>query len=229
MHAHGALALLVSSGACFRIRTDDGANIACRSALIAAGFKHKLITDGEPVASCHIELGSELAVKLRQAYLSQTDIVTDLTFMHERTTPIYEDFKNGSFQRIFGNKLDRVRGSMDPRIQTSLELMSQKTMMEFGWSNQKSKHFLTEGDALSDSRFRHLFREETGISPGYYRQWLQMRDFMRTIDQAPSLTLHALAHGFYDSSHFSNSYRKLLGLSPGRVIRNLASVERAQH
>jgi len=79
---------------------------------------------------------------------------------------------------------------------------------------------------LSESRFSHLFTAEMGVPFRQYRSWLQARTFVRTLPRHRTLTTHALETGFYDSSHLSNSFQKLIGLSPRVILANYPDVSR---
>jgi len=70
---------------------------------------------------------------------------------------------------------------------------------------------------LSDSRLRHLFTAETGISPRTYMRKLRLaaaKDLLRsslfTIDQI------AMKVGWRDRSHFERRFKQLYGMTPAQ-------------
>jgi AraC-like DNA-binding protein len=68
--------------------------------------------------------------------------------------------------------------------------------------------------ALSPSRFRHLFVQETGISFRAYVLWLRLNVAVEHAMAGGSWTDAAHEAGFADSAHLNRTFRRMLGLSP---------------
>nr|WP_246849462.1 helix-turn-helix transcriptional regulator [Rubellimicrobium arenae] len=65
---------------------------------------------------------------------------------------------------------------------------------------------------LSESRFSHLFAEETGLP---FRSWVLWRRMMRAMQArgaGASLTDAAHLAGFSDSAHFSRTFMRMFGV-----------------
>ncbi len=75
---------------------------------------------------------------------------------------------------------------------------------------------------LSPKHFARAFRQSTGMPP---HRWLIQRRIdrakalLRTTDT--TLVEIALACGFADQSHFTASFRKLVGLTPGSLRQEM--------
>jgi transcriptional regulator GlxA family with amidase domain len=68
---------------------------------------------------------------------------------------------------------------------------------------------------LSRSRFAHLFREQTGVSPGRYLRDLRLarsRELLETTLLSVKEVMAAV--GFNDPSHFSRDFSTAFGVSP---------------
>ncbi|MFQ5570178.1 MAG: helix-turn-helix transcriptional regulator [Rhodothermales bacterium] len=80
---------------------------------------------------------------------------------------------------------------------------------------------LSERARLSKYHFARLFRDETGMTPWAYVLDTRLRKARALLDHAPHLSLAeiALLAGFYDQSHFTNTFKKAEGLTPGRYRR----------
>ncbi|MCA3451239.1 MAG: helix-turn-helix transcriptional regulator [Rhodobacter sp.] len=74
------------------------------------------------------------------------------------------------------------------------------------------------GAGLSASRLLRLFRHETGVTFRAFRMWTRARRFLDQAAGPASLTAVALGLGYPDSSHFSNSIRRIFGMGPS-VLR----------
>lgn len=71
--------------------------------------------------------------------------------------------------------------------------------------------------ALSPSRFRHLFVEETGTSFRAYLLWLRINVAVDAAMAGASWTEAAHAAGFADSSHLTRTHRRMFGIEPTAI------------
>ncbi len=72
---------------------------------------------------------------------------------------------------------------------------------------------------LSASRFRHLFRDETGITFSGYRLWLKTQRAIARLSHHPDLARAALEGGFADQAHFSRIFRQSFGMRPSQFAK----------
>ena len=73
---------------------------------------------------------------------------------------------------------------------------------------------------LSPSRFTHLFREETGMSPTQFLQALRMEQARQLLDDTPlSVRMVMILVGSRDPSHFAKQFRRRFGLAPREYRR----------
>jgi AraC-like DNA-binding protein len=77
---------------------------------------------------------------------------------------------------------------------------------------------------LSESRFRHLFKIETGVTYRRYRVWLAMGIAFRALSSGASLTNAAMDAGFASSAHFSSTFHEMFGITPSQLVRQRAMV-----
>ncbi len=73
---------------------------------------------------------------------------------------------------------------------------------------------------LSESRFLHLFKQETGLTYRRMVLWFRLAAAFRDYPRFKNLT--ALAHhcGFVDSTHFARAFKAAFGISPGKLLKN---------
>ena len=72
---------------------------------------------------------------------------------------------------------------------------------------------------LSNSRFLHLFKQETGCSYRAYRAWKRARMLLSVINRPQNLARLAQDIGYPDSAHFSHSIRRYFGICPKDILR----------
>jgi transcriptional regulator GlxA family with amidase domain len=79
---------------------------------------------------------------------------------------------------------------------------------------------------LSVSRFRHLFKTETGTSVGRYLKNLRLQEAKELIETTSLSIKQIMAKvGIKDKSNFARDFRKAYGLSPVQYRRNVQREE----
>lgn len=71
---------------------------------------------------------------------------------------------------------------------------------------------------LSASRFRHRFRQVTGVPFKRYRLWRRMAVVATVLADGRSLTRAAHDAGFASSAHLSTAFREMFGIPPSKVV-----------
>ena len=105
---------------------------------------------------------------------------------------------------------------MDPRVRQTIDLLSEDLSRNFDFKA------LAASVNLSPSRLRHLFKDETGLTPAQYLKRLRLirakelfeRSFLRLKEVMPLV-------GINDESHFVRDFKQAHGLPP-RLYRSTA-------
>jgi len=71
---------------------------------------------------------------------------------------------------------------------------------------------------LSVPRLVQLFKQQTGVPMRRFRLWHRLYVTAVKMGKGESLTQAAISAGFTDSSHFSHTFRDMLGMSPTAVF-----------
>lgn len=106
---------------------------------------------------------------------------------------------------------------MDDRIDHAKAFLDQE------FARQITLESLAASANLSASRFRHLFKRDTGLAPIKYLSSVRMRRAQALL-QTTTATVKSIASavGYRDQSHFVRDFEKDTGLSPSR-FRNRVS------
>jgi AraC-like DNA-binding protein len=225
LHSMGSTAINVGLYQPFQIRTENGSYKACRCAVIPAGCKHEINAGGNIVASLIIEKNSP-----EYAVLKNYDQFTAL-----QITRLMDSRWITCFQKIYEEKptkceIDRlvklllpadtsITAQIDPRIDSVMHTIQQNP------GNNSSQELLAASVALSCSRFRHLFREQSDVPYRRYRMWRRVVSAMNALHKIDSLTHAAMQAGFSDAAHFNRCFRDSLGVNPSLVFRNIDRFE----
>ncbi len=103
-----------------------------------------------------------------------------------------------------------VEHSMDVRIQKSI---AQTNLDDF------SLRKLANDANLSVSRFRHLFKEETGVAFLDFKLWLKVKKAVHYMAEQSDLGTAAYDGGFADQAHFSRVFRRSFGMNPSEFTK----------
>lgn len=102
---------------------------------------------------------------------------------------------------------------IDERIIQTLATMGQEEIEDLNLKELSSNIF------LSESRFQHLFKDNTGISLSKYLLWFKTIKAVKRVFLGDNLTQAALNSGFSDSAHFTRTFKKIVGLTPKVISR----------
>jgi len=220
LHRYGATILLVGLSGPFLIRLKGTQWLAYRACIVPAGLSHEIHVPEGPLAKLFIELGShdhfcfseKFSYNQHIAKVDHHPLIQNLSAIYDHNIDLEEAAKK--VDEVIG--YDKRNGfAFDARIKTSLQTIQSDL------TQNNSEVFLANQVDLSPSRFRHLFKEQLGISHRQFRTWKRLIGAVREIHKTDRLTSAALEVGFSDQSHFTNHYKKTFGVKPSEVFRNL--------
>lgn len=117
------------------------------------------------------------------------------------------------FQRFL---LDTITASrLDSRVPVSAEIRMVTELIKSEITVFHTMKILARTACLSESRFKHRFREEIGTSPADYQMRCKIDLASRMLlDESESIINTASYLGFSSSQYFSTVFRRYMGLSP---------------
>lgn len=78
--------------------------------------------------------------------------------------------------------------------------------------------------SLSQFHFCRVFRQAVGLSPGVYQTQLRIAQAKRLLVKGLPASEVAATTGFYDQSHLSWHFKRLVGVTPGRYTQKSARI-----
>lgn len=217
LHCHGAPVLFIGLSGSIELRV-AGLTEQVTSALIDANTPHIVDCQGEDVAVLYIESDTFNGSVLRHHYFSFKPYAFELTNPNVRQKRNQRHILSGNINSILRQPLDFRAINMDGRVKACMRHIRNDFNGEL---NQTS---VAKTLNISTSRLTHLFKSQTGISYRRYCLWIKLGNFMRNFQVSQDITSAAIASGFSDSSHLSNSYKKVFGVCPSRILDNLDEV-----
>jgi AraC-like DNA-binding protein len=224
-HAYATAALHVGIYQPFQIKIGSGLWQSCRCAFIPAGIKHELNFSNGIHGKLFIERDSAdfLYFKRRFPYsdksatLFQDDqLVKQFLWVYEENPakPLIESCLNTLL-----NCDNTLHLNLDVRVQAAIDCICDAPESNF------SGDYLAGLSDLSQSRFLHLFKENTDVPYRRFRAWKRLLLAVENLNASDNMTFAALDAGFSDATHFSHSFRENFGVNPRFVFRGIDRFE----
>jgi len=212
----GALSIYAVPQGDFEIAIDGGPSRRSRFAVVPAYVPHQLRPPAGRIFNLLIEPESVDALTagiLLAAFDADGPTPPLMTRFHAadeliRARPATLRTATSDFDRLFFGA-DLGGRMMDPRVSEILRLMVDEPNEQRLAAEDYAVHV-----GLSVSRMLRLFRDDTGIPFRKLRMWKRARRFLDQANGTARLTDVALDLGYPDSSHFSNSIRRIFGMGP---------------
>lgn len=211
-HRHGAPVLFVGVSGSFSIEFEEGERHICRSALVDSEVLHKTIPGDELMALFYFSPETAEALSIRRTFLQTQPYVIDVLERSLEQDAITKVAESGNFVDLLSPKILVRNEGMDGRLRQAADLILDQPD-------------LTQADVatrigLSNSRFSHFFSDSLGVNFRRFTQWAKLGKFYEGYLTEGNMTSAALAGGFSDASHFSNTHKKLLGVTPSSILKN---------
>jgi AraC-like DNA-binding protein len=233
LHRHYATQIGISLGTPFRVRTRASEPYIEQQSFIAGPhILHQVETTGVPSFVLWSEARALADLAYRLSLTSTSSLPTLPESMLNALRPVLlasggqvPDEQTG--QALLSHILTTLigpawnEGSDDPRIATARSLVTPEFLV------QQSEPITSLATCvhLSPSRFRHLFRNEMGMSVQSYLRWQRLLAAIYTGAHGASLTEAAHMAGFADSAHLTRVFRDTFGMPPSRIFKNSHAVQ----
>lgn len=190
----------------------------CQSAYVGPGLEHLVSFQCERLACLYVEPGGHLEQSILRRMRTERHGVRldheprdEIVKLLEPKNPLSERNRD-AIASAYGI-VSTSGGLGDPRISGIVDtVLADPAERHFA-------HALAQRLRLSESRLRHAFRNDAGISFRRFRLWARMGSGLTLVSQGATLTRAAHEAGFSSSAHFSSAYRTLFGINPAAVVR----------
>ncbi len=224
MHKHSAFEIYIALDSYFLMDWGNGFK-KYKSLIINSNIPHKFSGNNGAYALILINRNHELSNYLLHNILKGNpykklnpdpfqDIITLLSFPHSEKL----NYKSGKdltekiIVRLTNNFQKKT--SIDPRIEKAISIIHSSVKDPIKLSS------LAKSTNLSESRIRHLFKEETGLSVRQYIANKRIIEALKLIIDGCSKTYAAHEVGFSDLAHLSRTFKSFYGLTLSDLYRN---------
>ena len=218
LHSHFALQLSYGLEKSFQARlASDHAWTETRSAIFAPNRAHQIDSAGGMLAHLFIELPRNLqtdVTDLRAAFGSDAAFLSLATVLADGLTTAADMAAALSLRQAWqacALPQSLTAPAYDSRITVALSQIAKASGLDYdGASLAKQVH-------LSESRFTHLFRQQTGMSLSRYLLWSRILSAVAAVGQGNNMTTAAHQAGFADLAHMSRTFRNMMGVPPSEL------------
>ena len=209
MHSHSASHIIIGLEADARVNI-NGENTVCRGALVPSGVKHTVDSCGKPLLVFMFDITSRVSECI-------TNFKTLKTQEAERIISAWQSWDDSKIGANYEDFFAKVMAELDIS-ETGSRVSDERIIAAMRFVKQHLNDDMTVRDAaefvyLSESRFSHLFREETGIAFSGYLVMQKMFCTYMQIAEGKSITEAAVAAGFSSPSHFATVNKKMFGIT----------------
>ena len=208
-HAHYGIEIVVCTEGSVQLTTDCCAFENLKSAIIPSNVPHSFSCLKGTCNLLFVDPLSDAGKYFMQYYhlKADNDIIVD--------PPLSEFYRNDQFDI---SRLDSIRADFGSDIDARI-LKCVQDINSVVADHNVTLAQLARASFLSESRFSHLFKKQTGIS---VRQWMLWKKMLLAVSKSMegcSLTECAHYVGFADSSHFIKVFKKMFGINPFSVLK----------
>lgn len=226
LHAHHALEIVMSFNKPFLISKNGTEFEKSDCAIIAADLMHQftgqddfyifIYLDAELNFAHRLEISLKLEKQGLFHYFGNDIEAVRIEFINWFNLESNNDEKVNNLIGLLVEKLTGSENSvnqLEERIKQSIEFIHSNLHEEISLADIASKVH------LSESRFAHLFKEQTGIPFRKYILWCRMQAALHEVMKGQSFTNAAYGGGFSDVAHLSRTFTEMFGVSPSEVLK----------
>lgn len=228
-HAHYAASIVIATGTPerpIRIENEFAERSTYGAVIIPPNFPHRLSAPGTDVVVLQIDPDLDEAAAIasgadRDELRPASVDIADIKNLSERVARLlYEAVDCAEALSLAREILTAARNpnpcsrKLDSRVESVLQHLRALEEIPVDINTDEMARLV----GLSEERFRTIFRQHMGLRFRRYLLWLRLRRAAVLLSDGRSLTDTAHAAGFYDSAHFSRTFREMFGHAPSDLL-----------
>ncbi len=223
-HSHDWHQLVYAASGVVSVSTESGQWVVppMHALAVAAGVHHALAMKG----SVHLRT-VYLPPRHRFPATTECEVVTVSPLLRELLLSIVDSGGLGSASEFDRIRLELLRHLLTTTAQGPAKLpvpsdprarrVAQKVLRELGSTDPLAT--LCDGCGASRRTIERLFRAETGMTLGRWRQQARMLESLCWLGDGTSVTATAFAVGYRSPSAYVAAFRAVLGTTPAQYFR----------
>jgi AraC-like DNA-binding protein len=226
-HKHHCVQLVMALEGTLRIRSGPGRRwITCGAALVRPDAPHEVSASDVRIMLAFVDAESDLGAALLQKIESDIAVVPDATVSVWR-------HHLGDAGTLTGTRVEPwvrthlLSDRQTPRLHPAVRRVLRMVREEIETRDDFSLEEMARIAGLSASRFMHVFTASVGVPLRPYILWLRLQVACGEMIRGTSIAGAAQRAGFADAAHLSRTLRRMMGMTPGELIRRRAETRAA--
>lgn len=220
-HLHNTLQLVFDMDRSFKLKDAAMDWASYKTAIIRAGHMHQLDSDKGIQLFIYLDADSYYAKALTDKYLADCNIASlEGGMLRKLSTDFFKKLlvKSDCESLLAGCKtiFDQLI-TLDPPKTRDERVLKAIDFVKAEISRPLKVKDIADHVCLSESRLRHLFKEQVGQPIQSFLLWMRVVDSLNMVLQGKQVSQSAIDAGFWDGSHMNRSYMELLGIAPSKV------------
>lgn len=209
MHSHSASHVIIGLEGDMKVCI-NGENVVCSGAFLPSRVSHAVDGFGRPLLVFMFDVTSKVSERItdfRSLKAQETERIVSAWQLYDscKTEKVYEEF----WMEIMA-----VLGISEAGSRVSDErIIAAMCFVEKHLNDDVTVRNVAESVCLSEGRFSHLFKEETGVAFSEYLVMQKIFCAYMQIAEGKSITQAAVAAGFSNPSHFATVNKKMFGIT----------------
>jgi AraC-like DNA-binding protein/quercetin dioxygenase-like cupin family protein len=166
--------------------------------------------------------GTNYLPRFSQTVLFQSELALSLHELHLMILESQSDFQKEELFMFLLEQLLREYADAEPpcpsqELTTEIKIICE--YIESNYAHSITLNQLSEIAGLSKYHLLRLFTKQKGISPYCYLETIRINQAKKLLEQGTLPIEVASQTGFSDQSHFTNFFKRLIGLTPKQYMR----------
>lgn len=221
IHCHYAIQLTISFKQTFDIKTPYKTFKNCKFVIIPENVPHQFICFSDDYqVFIYLDPFNKLSQVLKNKFALKSNVVIADNLLHKAPSLMEWLAMEGDGIQVLITKFITLLTdcsstdlNKDTRIAKSIEYLTNN--IEKTVKISEVANFV----CLSESRYAHLFKLQTGISFRRYILWLRIQKTLLSFLTGKSFTEASYNGGFSDLSHFNRTFKEMFGNSPLAIFK----------
>lgn len=194
----------------------DGKTLDYRCINIQPAIMKKIVAD---------ITGMEALPHFKENVVFHSEVVTSLKKLHQMIMEDEKDFKKEELLYFLIQQLIEDHSApitYERKIELKDEIQAVCLYLEKNYSKNITLEELSQIAGLSKYYLLRSFTKQRGISPYSYLETIRINQAKRLLRERLPIIDVAMQTGFTDQSHFSNFFKKFIGLTPKQYMQIFA-------
>jgi AraC family transcriptional regulator len=225
VHALHSYKIYIAIRGSFQLHLTDGTTLSsCEAALISPDRPHRVDSRGAAVSVFYLIPETEEGRRISKSFRGKEAAPLPAGITAALLPRLRSYLANGCSIEEAGEVSGALFNLLAPPLGTE-PYHDKRVILALEYMNSNLSDVVTVADvaatvALSPSRFEHLFSQRVGIPIRRYLLWARVREALKLMAHNTPLTHVAQAAGFFDSAHFSRTFRRMIGVAPSMLLRS---------